>query len=348
MGVRWVKDHVFVPLYRAYQRWDRDGGGQMAAATGYYMALSFFPLLLVLLAVLGLLLRFTNWGRNAEEQLLTIIAEYSDPTLAEQVRNAISSVEINATVSGPIGLLTLLFAAMAIFAQLDRAFDRIWSLPEAPRRGVLATLRTILLDRLRAFLMLLVMGVLAVAAFVLNMTLSTLAAYSGPLRLSVDQTPYKGYDTGAYLHAFRKLAADSYIFLQDSACPKEPGWTETFTSRLTYGVGCVPWLTFPLQWDEEGQLEFIRQQYRTDRVPPLGVFGPMFAASRESLLKLDQMKLLDAIPSTKVEQQAMERGWPLAFFLGGFGIRPIHTMFSERKLRAGEYGVLSKRLPKRS
>ncbi|HQU17487.1 MAG TPA: glycosyltransferase family A protein [Fimbriimonadaceae bacterium] len=178
--------------------------------------------------------------------------------------------------------------------------------------------------------------------------LSTLAAYSGPLRLSVDQTPYKGYDTGAYLHAFRKLAADSYIFLQDSACPKEPGWTEAFTSRLTYGVGCVPWLTFPLQWDEEGQLEFIRQQYRTDRVPPLGVFGPMFAASRESLLKLDQMKLLDAIPSTKVEQQAMERGWPLAFFLGGFGIRPIHTMFSERKLRAGEYGVLSKRLPKRS
>lgn len=178
--------------------------------------------------------------------------------------------------------------------------------------------------------------------------LATLVEYAGPLRLSVDQTPYKGYDTGAYLYAFRKYAADSYIFLQDSARPKELRWTEAFTSRLTHGVGCVPWLTFPLQWDGEGQIEFVRARYRTDRVPPLGVFGPMFAASRDSLVKLDRLSLLDAIPANKVEQQAMERGWPLAFFLGGFGIRPIHTMFSERKLRAGEYGVLSKRLPKRS
>ena len=44
--------------------WEEDDGNQMAAAVAYYMALSFFPLMLMTLAVGGLLLRSTGWGQN--------------------------------------------------------------------------------------------------------------------------------------------------------------------------------------------------------------------------------------------------------------------------------------------
>jgi hypothetical protein len=41
-------------------------------------------------------------------------------------------------------------------------------------------------------------------------------AQSWPFGLDVIQTPYSGYDTGAYIHAFRTVPADDYLFIHDS------------------------------------------------------------------------------------------------------------------------------------
>lgn len=60
-------------LVKAYQRWQSDDGSLMAAAVAYYAALSFFPLLLVLISGLGFLLEFTQWGSNAHDQILTAV-----------------------------------------------------------------------------------------------------------------------------------------------------------------------------------------------------------------------------------------------------------------------------------
>ena len=46
----WFKRHVRL-LVAAYNRWSEDEGSAMAAAVAYYVALSFFPLLLTLIAV---------------------------------------------------------------------------------------------------------------------------------------------------------------------------------------------------------------------------------------------------------------------------------------------------------
>ncbi len=48
----------------AYDRWSRDDGPVMAAAVAYYIALSFFPLLLVLISGLGLFFRFAHTGQS--------------------------------------------------------------------------------------------------------------------------------------------------------------------------------------------------------------------------------------------------------------------------------------------
>lgn len=163
-----------------------------------------------------------------------------------------------------------------------------------------------------------------------------------PFNLEVSSTPYQGYDSGAYVHAHRNWPSATYLFLQDSIEVKKPTWLCAFESRLTYGVGCVPWLTFPMQWNDQEQVDWVREKFKTDIWPPFGIFGPMFYARREALEDLDEAGYLDIIPTCKREQMGMERGWPTAFIRTGWGVRPIETVFDERRLKRDQYEHIKK------
>ncbi len=179
-----VLKNLFWEIYEALVSWQKDGAAELAAATSYYMAFSFFPLLLLLLSIAGFLLHFTGWGQDAQQRLLALLAEQVAPSLAAQVKIALSSMESHAAVSGPVGLFMLLLASIAVFAYIDTAFDRIWNLPVEKSAGILESIVHILKHRLRAFLYMLGLGLLVIAGFLLNMslaTLQTLAAEKLPL-----------------------------------------------------------------------------------------------------------------------------------------------------------------------
>lgn len=167
-------------LYTTYTQFQKDDALELAAATAYYMALSFFPLMLILLAGTGLVMRSTGWGRDTREATLQLLSDQVAPSAASQVEAAIAAVETNAAVGGPIGLLSLLVASLAIFAQFDKAFDKVWNVPPKPAQGILETIRGILLERFRAFVMLLCLGLGVIAAFVLNMAISAFTKFASP------------------------------------------------------------------------------------------------------------------------------------------------------------------------
>lgn len=76
-------------------------------------------------------------------------------------------------------LMTLLFASIAVFVHFDDAMDHIWNVPRRGGKGFLASVRGVLVDRLRAFLMLFGVGIFAIAGFVASMSLSAIATYAG-------------------------------------------------------------------------------------------------------------------------------------------------------------------------
>jgi len=166
-------------LYEAYQNWQQDDGSHLAASVSFYMAVSFFPLLLVLLSAMGLMMRFSGWGQDARQRLLGLIAEQTAPELARQMEAVLSSVQDRAAIGGPVGLLTLLFTAMAVFVHFDDAMDRIWNVPRRRASGFVGAIRSVLADRLRAFLMLSAVGLFAAAGFVASMTLAAVGEYAG-------------------------------------------------------------------------------------------------------------------------------------------------------------------------
>lgn len=172
-----------VQLYRTFERWQNDDGSLIAASMAYYAVLSFFPLLLLLISVLGFVLRYSAGAQDAQAELLTMVAENASPALAEHVATALAGIRANAVIGGPIGLLALLVAAVGVFLQIDVAMNRIWGRRARPQGMIRAVLKTFFY-RFRAFVMLLVAGFLVWASFAVSLFIAAIRPFTENLFVS--------------------------------------------------------------------------------------------------------------------------------------------------------------------
>ena len=160
-----------------FQHWQNDDGLTLAAAVAFYAAFSFLPLVLLLLSGVGFVLRSSEFAQGEQQALLDLITQSTSREFSQQIEGIIESVKKQAPVGGPVGIVTLLLGAMALFAQIDAAFDRMWNTEPTQHASIFAWVHRVLVDRLKAFVMLLCLGGLVVLSFVMGMVLSTLAAY---------------------------------------------------------------------------------------------------------------------------------------------------------------------------
>lgn len=123
-----------------------------------------------------------------------------------------------------------------------------------------------------------------------------------------------GYDTGAYIHAYRNTNSNYYIFLQDSTEIKH----EDFFKKLeeySNSDNIFAYFIFTSP-DSAGDFKGILEKYYdTESLAnyQFGIFGPMFATSRKILDSIYNNNLY-LIPTNKDEQMAMERGWAIAAY----------------------------------
>lgn len=161
----------------ACSRWIEDDGPLMAAAIAYYVALSFFPLLLTLIAGIGLFFKFTDSGQDAQQAVLLLVQNHLSRSAAESVRQALDQVRDASTFHGPIAFFVMLFSSIASFVQLQQAFDRIARL-KTQHKGLLSAVRMVLFERLIAFLMLCGLGLVMLALFVTTLVLTGMESYT--------------------------------------------------------------------------------------------------------------------------------------------------------------------------
>ncbi len=97
----WLKRQVLL-LVAAYNRWSQDEGPALAAAVAYYVALSFFPLVLTLITGIGLFFRFAHSGQDAERAVLVLVREHFSSSAGSAVEQALNQVRDTSTFHGPI------------------------------------------------------------------------------------------------------------------------------------------------------------------------------------------------------------------------------------------------------
>jgi membrane protein len=159
-----------VPLLKeTVSEFQNDEAGQLGAALAYYAMFSVFPLLLLLIAGLGFVLRYWDAAIDVQQQILAAVARNLSPQLSTTIADILGGVKSQAGGATVIGLITLLIGASGVFQQLDYSFNKIWKVPKPTEpvgwaKTALNTIRT----RLFSFGMVLAVGFLLLVSMALS------------------------------------------------------------------------------------------------------------------------------------------------------------------------------------
>ena len=155
-------------LRSAWIEYERDRARYLAVAMIYYALVSLVPLLLLLLAALGLLLRFSAIAADAQQQLLLGLDASFGPELAATTKRLLSTLQQESIIATVVSLAAAFLTASKLFGHLRLSFRAIWKHEPLLVSGPpLLALRAKILEKLIALVMVLGGGALLLAALVL-------------------------------------------------------------------------------------------------------------------------------------------------------------------------------------
>jgi membrane protein len=132
-----------------------------AAAIAFYSALSFAPLIVLLLWLLAALR--PEWQQQLTDGLAGILGEKAAGAITLVLQNAKSRPTLG-NVAGVVGLLITLFSASVVFAQLQGALNVIWDVQARPGKAITAWLWA----RARAIALVVGFALLLIGSFVIS------------------------------------------------------------------------------------------------------------------------------------------------------------------------------------
>ncbi|MDX2243129.1 MAG: YihY/virulence factor BrkB family protein [Leptolyngbyaceae cyanobacterium bins.302] len=113
-------------IIKTGMKWDQDNCPGMAASLSYYALFSLFPMLLVVLSIIG---SFLGPSTEAFRTIAETTQRYLPAEVYELIKGTLISLNENSVGAGIIGFGILLFTASAIFNILRGSVNRIWRSP---------------------------------------------------------------------------------------------------------------------------------------------------------------------------------------------------------------------------
>lgn len=164
---------IFQLLEDSYSEWDKDKASRMAAALAYYTTFSLGPLLIILIAVVGLVFG----PRAAQGQIAGEIEGLVGRQGAQAIQMVIDAASrpSSGVVATVIGIATLVLGAAGAFEQLQDALNTIWEVQPKPGRGLVGTVKV----RLLPFTMVLGVGFLMLVSLLISAALVAVVSFFG-------------------------------------------------------------------------------------------------------------------------------------------------------------------------
>ena len=128
-------------LKRTAEEWLDDKAPQLGAALAYYTVRSLAPLVLILLAIIGVMFRHDPAGAWTKftEQMSYFLDKSAIQVVQDIARTAAAPGK--STLATIIGIALALFGASGVFGQLQDALNTIWGVKAKPTRGIWGFLR---------------------------------------------------------------------------------------------------------------------------------------------------------------------------------------------------------------
>src|SRR6184192_1379529 len=224
--------NAFGLLKQTFSEWLEDKAPQLGAALAYYTVFSLAPLVLVLLAIVGLI--FRNDPADAWNKISEQMSYFLDKSAVEMVQNiAQKAAQPNKSVfQSVIGVLLALFGASGVFGQLQDALNTVWGVKAKPGGGIWGFLRS----RFLSFAMVGGVCFLLLVSLTLESLLKGFSHYVQsvlPGGIVVALTVYLVFDFAVVVLLFAMI----FKFLPDVEIQWRDVWIGAVMTALLFGIG---------------------------------------------------------------------------------------------------------------
>jgi membrane protein len=226
------KQEILPLLSETWSEFIKDDADTLSGALAYYAMFSIFPLLLLLLAVLGFLLKSWNTATDVQKAIVDILGQSFTQGFSRSLNETLSTVRDNAGTATGIGLVTLLIGASGVFSQLDFSFNKIWNIAEEESPpGIWNTVWVFVRKKLFS------MGMVLAVGFLLMISLALTGA-TQVLMQGIATVPFVGDAVVVVLGVIIAIALNTLIFaLLFKYLPRTSiAWGDVLTGALVTAI----------------------------------------------------------------------------------------------------------------
>ena len=224
--------NVFSLLKQTFQEWLQDKAPQLGAALAYYTVFSLAPLILVLLAIIGVI--FRNDPAGAWDKITQQMSYFLDPSALQVVQNIAqkASQPGKSTIATIIGVALAIFGASGVFGQLQDALNTIWGVKAKPSQGIWEFLRSRFLSfAMVAGICFLLLVSLAIEALLKGFSHYVQSVLPGGMMIAL--TVYLVFDFAVVVLLFAMI----FKFLPDVKIQWRDVWIGAAITAILFGIG---------------------------------------------------------------------------------------------------------------
>jgi membrane protein len=225
-----VKSWLKIPVLAA-KAWNADDILKHSAAVSFYTLFSLAPMLIIVVAVIGVFFGKEEASRQLQEQVTQLVG----PASAEVVSAATkaSDTEKQSVVATVFGVVLLMVGATTVFGQLQKSLNEIWGVEAKPDQSNWLLL---IIRRLVSFAMVVTIGFLLLVSLVVSTALQTLL---GSFHSKTLASPafLQGVNVVVGLVVITSLFALLFKVLPDVKLRWRDVWIGAFLTSLLFSVG---------------------------------------------------------------------------------------------------------------
>jgi len=217
-------------MKETFTAWSNDKVPRHGAALAYYTVLSLVPLLVVIIASIGLILGHDVVQTHLLEQIGKLVGPQSAEAIKDMLQRA--NEPSKGIVPSVVAAGTLLFGASGVFAQLQDSLNSIWGVKPKEGRGLWGLLQ----DRFMSFAALLGTGFLLLVSLVLSAALSAFGKWFGGW-LPAPELVLQGLELLISLAVITGLFAMMFKVLPDAEVAWRDVWIGAVLTALLFTIG---------------------------------------------------------------------------------------------------------------
>ena len=223
--------HWLSILAAAFRHWLDSQAFIYAAALAFFTVFSIAPILVVVVALVGLVIG----ERAVQGELFTQLEETLGTEAAGVVQTAVvnSQIDQSGFVPALVGIVATILGATTVFAQMQQSLNQIWGVAPRPKRN---NLWALLKSRLLSLTIILAIGFIMMVSLLLSVALRSVMAFAEEW-LPVPGWTMVGMEWGLSLLVITLLFAAMFKILPDVLLAWRDVLLGAFITALLFTIG---------------------------------------------------------------------------------------------------------------